>query len=266
MRGMKSAYKLHVFERGQGRPVILLHGVLSTHRYWDNVVEILEPKRQLLTPDLLGFGVSPKPRRASYSPAQMVACLEETFRHYHFKQPPVLAGHSYGANIALLWALHRPERFSGLVLSAPLFFEEDLLHQQLATIALEGKWLTSKVLARMVAFGMSLSGLVPTRLAVRAAPGRPRSVIEDVTSQRFYVFRKIQNHPMYRQEVMADIQKLHIPTRILLGDEDHIANRAIVDLEAVCKSTNTCQVRVLRGSHQVLLEHPEVVARSILSV
>ncbi|HTE57452.1 MAG TPA: alpha/beta hydrolase [Verrucomicrobiae bacterium] len=261
-----NAYKLHVFERGQGRPVILLHGVLSTHRYWDSVVEMLEPRRQLLAPDLLGFGASPKPRRAAYSPEQMVACLEETFRRYHFKQPPVLAGHSYGANIALLWALHRPERFSGLVLSAPLFFEKDLLHQQLATIALEGKWLTSKALARMVAFGLSLSGLVPTRLAMRAAHDRPRSVIEDVTSQRFYVFRRMQKHPLYRQEVVADIQKIHIPTRILLGDKDLIASRAIVDLETVCQTNTMCRVQVLPGSHQVLLEHPEVVAKTILSV
>jgi pimeloyl-ACP methyl ester carboxylesterase len=266
MRKMKSAYELKVFERGHGRPVILLHGVLSTHRYWDGVADLLESKRQILTPDLLGFGVSPKPRRAAYSPEQMVDCLEETFRHYHFKQPPVLAGHSYGANMALLWALKSPHRFSGLVLSSPLFFEENILDQQLATVALEGKWLTSRALARVVTFGMALSGLVPLRLAMRAANDRPQSVMEDVTSQKFYVFRKMQKYPLYRHAVLADLQKVTIPTRVLVADKDHMVNRAIADLETLCKAQRLCQVQILPGSHQILLEHPEVVAKTILTI
>jgi len=263
---MKDTYKLQVFERGSGPPVILLHGALSTHRYWNDVAELLQDSRRLIMPDLLGFGASPKPRRASYSPQQAIACLEYTMQHYKFKQPPVLAGHSYGANLALLWALQRPEYFSGVVLSAPLFFEPELFHQQLSTIVLEGKWLTSKALARVVAFSMGLAGLAPTWLAVRVVKDRPRHVIEDVTSQKFYVFRKMLKHPYNRDQILADLQKIRIPTRILVGDRDWIANRVISDLEELCYESKMCQLQVLPGSHQVLLEHPELVAQTILSV
>lgn len=266
MRQMKKRYKLHVVERGKGRPVILLHGVMSTHRYWSGVADLLEDERRLLMPDLLGFGASPKPRRAAYSLEQFIDCLEYTFDQYKFKQRPILAGHSMGAAIALRWARLQPERFSAVVLSSPLFFERDLLHQQLATIALEGKWLTSKVLAKSVSYAMSLAGLVPMRVARRFAGGRPVYVLEDVTSQRFHVFRKILKGTYFRDDVFADLESFPLPIRLLVGDQDWIANHVIKDLEALCGRNKQCHIKVLPGSHQILLEHPEKVADTILSV
>lgn len=263
---MKDVYKLHVVQRGTGRPVILLHGALSTHRYWDGVAELLQDSRQLIMPDLLGFGGSPKPRSSSYSPEAFIDSLEHTFKDFHFAEKPVLAGHSYGANLALIWALKRPKYFSGVVLSAPLFFEPDLFDQQLSTIVLEGKWLSSKALARVVAFSMGLAGLAPTWLAVRLAPDRPRAVIEDVTSQKFYVFRKMLRYRYDRDAMLGDLPKVQMPTRMLLGDRDMIANRVIQDLEKLCVQNKMCQLQVLPGSHQILLEHPEIVAKTILTV
>ncbi len=263
---VKNIYKLHVVERGQGPPVILLHGGLSTHRNWTEVAASLDDKRRLLMPDLLGFGGSPKPRRADYSMAQMLACLEHTFDEYTFKQPPVLAGHSLGANIALRWALERPDSFAGLVLSAPLLFNQSEFYQQMATIPLEGRWLANKTLARLVTFALSLSGLVPTRLAAHFAGGRPRYVMEDVTNQRFFVFRKLLKHTYFRDDVLTELHQLKLPSYILIGDEDRLANHALVELETLCKKNAFCQLQVFPGSHQILLEHPQEVAKLILSV
>jgi pimeloyl-ACP methyl ester carboxylesterase len=262
----QSAYKLHVVERGKGRPVILLHGALSTHRYWNGVAAHLEAERRLLLPDLLGYGSSPKPRQASYSVAQFIACLEHTFEQYTFKTPPILAGHSLGANIALKWALQNPEKFSGLVLSSPLLFEKSMLHQQLATLPLEGKWLAHKSLAKIVAFMIGLAGLVPLPVAMRFSHNRPRHVMEDVTSQKFYVFRKLLKNNYFSEEVLLDMGQLRMPTWIVLGDQDRIANHAIDKLQELCKKQKSCNVQILPGSHQILLEHPEKVAKTILSI
>lgn len=262
------AYKLHVVERGPktGRPVILLHGGLSTHRYWNRVSELLESKRRLLLPDLLGFGRSPKPRRASYSLEQYIACLEHTFASYDFDEPPVLAGHSMGANIALRWAAGRSDMFSGVVLSAPLFFEQTKLHQQVASLPLEGKWLSSRTLARMVTFAMGLAGLVPSRLATRFSNGRPHYVMEDVTSQSFFVFRKLLKNAYFRDDVMTELKQVKSPVRVLIGDKDLIANQATDELEELCKRNKHCELQVLSGSHQILLEHPKTVAQAIKSL
>lgn len=260
------AYKLHVVEQGKGRPVILLHGGLSTHRYWRGVAARLESNRKLFLPDLLGFGKSPKPRRASYSVDQFVECLDATFDQYKFDELPILAGHSLGANIALRWALKHPKKFSGLVLTAPLLFEPSKFHQQIATLPLEGKWLASKTLARITTFAMGLAGLVPVRVATRFANGRPDYVVEDVTSQRFYVFRRLLKNAYFKDDVLKEIQQINLPTRILIGDKDLIVNHAADELKKLCTKNTYCHVQVVSGSHQVLLEHPQTVTHVIESL
>lgn len=197
---------------------------------------------------------------------QFVACLEHTFKDYKFEQKPILAGHSMGANIALRWAIEQPDKFSAVVLSSPLLFDQPQFHQQLATIPLEGKWIASKTLAQFVVFAMGMSRLVPTQLAVRFANGRPKYVIEDVTSQRFFVFRKLLKNTYFRDDVLAEIAQAKLPTRIFIADQDLIANHAIEELKKVCKQNTYCNIQVLPGSHQILLEHPETVARVIESL
>lgn len=261
----KDIYKLHVVERGKGRPVILLHGGLSTHRYWNDVAALLEDKRHLLLPDLLGFGSSPKPREAEYSLGQFIACLDHTFEAYDFKEPPVLAGHSMGALIALRWAANQPERFAGVVLSSPLFFEESRFYQQMASIALEGRWLTNKFLAKTITKVMGLTGLVPTPLA-RLVRSRPRHVMEDVTRQRFYVYRKVLRNNYFGKEVIEDLKNLKPPVRILVGERDPMANHVIEELENLCKINKRCNMMTMPGAHQLPLEHPEVIADAISSV
>jgi pimeloyl-ACP methyl ester carboxylesterase len=262
----KKIYKLHVVERGKGRPVILLHGVLSTHRYWSEVAALVESKRRLLLPDLLGFGASPKPRRAQYSLKQFVDCLEHTFEAYDFAEKPVLAGHSMGASIALRWAVEQPDKFRGLVLSAPLLFEKSRFHQQMASLPLDGKWLDNKTLAKLITYAIGLAGVVPVGVAVRFANGRPRYVMEDVTRPKLYVFRKLLRNVYYHEDVLAELRQLRIPTRILIGDQDWITIHSLKKLEKLCQESPFCQLEMVKGSHQILLEHPKTVARAIVSL
>lgn len=261
------AYKLYVEERGKGRPVILLHGALSTHRYWDPVAELLDDKMHLYLPDMLGFGKSPKPRQASYSMEQLVESLEYTFKSYKFDRKPVLAGHSLGALLALRWASTYPERFSGLVLSAPLFLDKDHFHQQMATLPLEGKWLSNKMAAKIISFGMSMAGWLPTKPTVRIMGSRyPKNVVEDWTRQPFFVFRRIVKNNYFRGDVLADLKKIKPPTRLLMASRDLMSHQALDDVEALCQENKACKVQVVTGSHQVLIEHPETVARVVESL
>ena len=44
-----------------GQRILLLHGILGSHRYWSSVADRLAVNHFLVAPDLLGFGESPKP-------------------------------------------------------------------------------------------------------------------------------------------------------------------------------------------------------------
>jgi pimeloyl-ACP methyl ester carboxylesterase len=263
---MSRAYKLAVFEEGKGRPVILLHGMVSTHRYWQDIVERLAGKRRLIMPDMLGFGASPKPRKATYDIDELIASLERTLKNYRFKQPPVLVGHSMGAVVALRWAREKPEKFSGLVLSSPTFFQKNLFHQQLASIAVEGHLLANKLLAKSITTLMGLAGLIPSPLATRIARSWPKHVIQDATRHRYYVYKKIVKNALYMEDVLDDLKAVTIPTHILLGEGDLVARHALSQVRSICRKSKQCHLHVLSGGHQIPLEHPETVAKIIASV
>ena len=263
---MKDVYKLHVAKEGSGPPVILIHGGISTHRYWQDVASALGGRRTLFMPDMLGFGKSPKPRAAAYTLEQYIDCLQHTFKNEQFTQSPVLVGHSFGALVALRWAVLEPKRFAGLVLSAPIMFQQDKAHQQLASIALNDKEITSKTYGRLVTAGMQFGGWVPTRLAVRIIKSKPRHVIEDATSYRRYVFRRLIKNKHFVEHALDDLRQVTVPTKIALGPNDMTNRHALDDIKRICKANKQCQLEILGMGHNIPLEKPEVLAKTILSI
>lgn len=55
--GVKIYYETH----GEGDPLLLLHGFMSSHKYWDQWKEDLSKKYLLIIPDLRGHGNSTNP-------------------------------------------------------------------------------------------------------------------------------------------------------------------------------------------------------------
>ena len=62
---------------GQGPPVVLLHGLGASSRYWETLAHS-SSGYAATAPDLLGFGRSPKPPEASYDAACHVEALSPT--------------------------------------------------------------------------------------------------------------------------------------------------------------------------------------------
>lgn len=51
--------ELHHIRLGQGKPLLLLHGIGGSWRSWDPILDGLSAKRQLIAPDLPGHGQTP---------------------------------------------------------------------------------------------------------------------------------------------------------------------------------------------------------------
>ena len=98
---------------GEGRPVVLLHGLASTCRIWDLTAPILARDFAVIAVDQRGHGDSGKPEHGYdfASVGQDVAALLEG----RGIQRPVLVGHSWGADIALELAVARPGMLQGIV-------------------------------------------------------------------------------------------------------------------------------------------------------
>jgi 3-oxoadipate enol-lactonase len=108
VNGIQLAYE----RRGQGAPLVLLHGYPLDHHLWDEVLPLLEDSFEVITPDLRGFGESTTvdtPYTMDDYASDIAGLLDQLGI-----QKTAIAGHSMGGYVALAFARLFPERLSGL--------------------------------------------------------------------------------------------------------------------------------------------------------
>ncbi len=106
----RTAYIRH----GDGPAAVLLHGYAGAIWNWEHQIEALGQHLTLFIPDVLGQGLSDKPRIA-YSPALYVEWLRGFLEAVGLGRA-ALIGHSMGAGLALGLALTHPDHVDGLIL------------------------------------------------------------------------------------------------------------------------------------------------------
>ncbi|HKY72261.1 MAG TPA: alpha/beta fold hydrolase [Nitrospira sp.] len=99
---------------GQGEPVILMHGFGGSMWQWEHQQTALSTEFRVITPDLIGSGLSAKPD-IEYRPDQMLDYFVRFMDALQIRQA-TLVGNSMGAGLAIGMALAHPDRVSRLVL------------------------------------------------------------------------------------------------------------------------------------------------------
>ncbi len=111
--GVKMAY----LDRGKGRPVLFLHGNLTSSFLWRNVIEALQDQVRCVAPDLIGMGDSAKvghgPR--SYRFIDHRTYLDAFIEILELGEGLILVGHEWGATLGFDWAMRHPASPSGFV-------------------------------------------------------------------------------------------------------------------------------------------------------
>ena len=103
-------------EAGQGRPLVLLHGLNDSHRTWRKVLPELAKTRRVLVPDLPGCGLSGRPD-ACYS-LDWQARVMNAWLDALGMESVDLVGHSYGGGVAQYMLLFNAARIRRLALVA----------------------------------------------------------------------------------------------------------------------------------------------------
>jgi pimeloyl-ACP methyl ester carboxylesterase/quercetin dioxygenase-like cupin family protein len=107
--------ELHVEVAGDGRPIVLVHGLGLSGALWNRMCDAFGSGYRLVLVDLRGAGRSRELERADLSLGRWADDLAEVVRGLEL-DPPVLVGHSLGASIALKHAIERPSEVGALVL------------------------------------------------------------------------------------------------------------------------------------------------------
>jgi pimeloyl-ACP methyl ester carboxylesterase len=120
---------------GNGSPtVVLVSGLEAPQAYWDSVVPDLAARTTVVTYDRPGVGkseIGDLPTHGEQSANDLHVLLEQL----SVPKPYILVGHSYGGNIARLFASMFPNNMGGLVLEDTQ--HEDVLNEMRKI--LEGK-------------------------------------------------------------------------------------------------------------------------------
>jgi pimeloyl-ACP methyl ester carboxylesterase len=115
--------RLHYSNRGEGSPVVLIHGNAVTGDDWNTsgVTERLLRSHRVITFDRPGFGYSERPRGHLWTAGQQAELLHKALRQLGIERP-VIVGHSWGTIVALALAERHQADVAGLVLLSGYYF------------------------------------------------------------------------------------------------------------------------------------------------
>lgn len=111
---LRSGVQLHYQQVGQGPDMVMIHGLTGNLAVWHlQIIPVLWDRFRILTYDLRGHGYSDMPV-SGYSADDMATDLLDLLDALDIEKA-FIAGHSFGADVALYFALNHPDRVHEIV-------------------------------------------------------------------------------------------------------------------------------------------------------
>ena len=131
-------FRLHALHTGEGEPVILLHGLSGSHRWWRYTVPALQPRHRVHLPEMVGFGGSRGAVRQPSNP-EMAGLMVRWLDAMEVDRTDFI-GHSMGAQVGIHLAARWPDRIRRLVLVSAAGVPHPLTPLSLALVGGEFLW------------------------------------------------------------------------------------------------------------------------------
>ena len=107
---------------GSGKPLLFLHGFDSSFLEFRRIYPFLKNKFQLIIPDLLGFGFTPRIASNEYTPRKIISNLVDIIYSLTLKNKLMLVGASMGGSVAINLAKEIPDLIDKIILLSPAGF------------------------------------------------------------------------------------------------------------------------------------------------
>lgn len=243
--------------------MLFIHGMLGSARYWEGVITLSMGSKRCIAIDLIGFGESPKPEDCDYSTETQVDAIIRTLDKLGVRQPVTLVGHSMGSIIALRLATLHPERVSALkLISVPVYASKQAAQHEIASAGFLPKGMMYGGFAHYLCTHMHSFQKSLLRFVGLLRKDLPRAVAEDAFKHTWYSYSRSMAEVIEKQTVLKDLSNIRIPTLLLYGAADMFVS--LDRVKTTARKNTAITFQSYQGGHQLPLEHPEVVAQSIL--
>lgn len=256
-----TSIKYWEYHPGQKETIIFWHGFRGSHRGLVEVAEQLTEYR-LIVPDLPGWGESGTLRQ-THTFAHYVSFLKKFIAHFELKDF-VLAGHSFGASLALVYAATFPKHIRRLLLVAPVVnagsFTSRLGELYYAVGAkmpqpFRRRWIANPVInmGKTELISVTLNPIKRQQL-VRAEQKNLAYIRDWVEIETYQSF--------YEVDFWHSMKTLTMPTILISATRDRMTS--MVTSRRIAATIPECQMITLKGDgHFAPIEHPAAVAEAM---
>jgi pimeloyl-ACP methyl ester carboxylesterase len=216
--------------RGEGPPVVLLHGNTVTHAdfHASGLMDRLALNHQVIAFDRPGFGHSDRSRNRMWTPAAQAALLHRALTALGIG-PSVVMGHSMGTMVALALALDYPARVASLVLVGGYYYPSvrvDALLTAPAAVPVLGdvmRYTVTGLTARML-----LNRAVKAMFAPNEVPAEFHSAVARELMLRPIQLRANAEDAAFMMSQARSLSRryyeLRLPVMLLAGAEDKVVD------------------------------------------
>jgi pimeloyl-ACP methyl ester carboxylesterase len=259
--------KLHYVDRGEGPPVVMIHGIAGNLRHFTHTIldEIAKTNR-VIAIDRPGCGYSERPRGADNATHTQAAIIQKALDTLGVADP-LIVGHSLGGSVALAHALLYPGTARGYVLIAPLAAPPELkppFDRWYVTSPLR-RWLIAWTIGIPMAmkYGPALTAFVFAPQTPPADFGtgsgaflglRPKAIINN--------FRDAVAAPITVEAIHTRYDEIDAPVICLYGVKDQVLDpeRNLAPLARM----HSAEIQLLDGAgHMLMHVEPAAVTAAI---
>ena len=242
--------------RGEGTPVLFIHGFPLNRRMWKPQVNGLSDIANIIAPDLRGHGES-EPSQDEYTMDLFAADLNALLVSLGITEKIVLCGLSMGGYIALSFYRFFQERLAGIVLTAT----------RAAADTAVGKEMRLRAAQRTKTEGVSqvVDGLLPNLLSPSTQENKPqllsfvRDLMLDISPETMIADLMGMKE---RQDSTPLLPKIDIPVLILHGADDRLI--PVDEAETMQAQIPGAELKVIpQAGHLPNLEQPVLFNHSL---
>jgi 3-oxoadipate enol-lactonase len=244
--------ELHYVERGQGRPLLLVHGFPLDHSMWQPQLDHFANTHRVLAPDLRGFGQS-KVTAGTVTMEQFADDLAMLLDALAIRDPIVFCGLSIGGYIAWQFWKRHGKRLAGLILC-------DTRAAADSAETARGRLISAEQVENQgpTALANSMLGRLFAERTAQEQPDLIDATRKTMMGSSVTGMAAALRGMAARPDMTPELPRITVPTLVICGEHDVIA--PVKEMrEMAAAMPNAKFVEIPGAGHMAPLEQPQIV-------